>query len=114
MSDYSTITFDGDQGGTYYVAADLVQYLSPDLFNNGSQTIYLYSDRTTHNNVITIYSLSYPRYRSGNNYSTYSYITNAENVTFSDYGNFAREKELISYVVLFIIGFYCLVRLFKK
>lgn len=112
MSEYSTVTFDGDQSGTYYIAVDMVQYLTSDLFNNGSNTIYLYKNQTTHDESITIPSLSYPRYRTGN-YNTYAYITNATNVRFSSPATYAKDSGMISMVAMSIICFCVLVRLFK-
>ena len=44
MDDFCTVTFTGDQGGTYYVACPLVEYISEDgMVNSGNSTIYLYT-----------------------------------------------------------------------
>lgn len=69
--DFCTITIDGSRGGEYYVACQYVPYLeNGTLYNNGSNTITLYSSKN-HDTYprIQISSLSLPYYYSGSGYN---------------------------------------------
>lgn len=103
MNDECTISFDGDEGGTYYVACNLVKYIDKDnLVNTSSNTIYLYKNILQGSTQTTLYiaPYSYPRYSYNN---TYRYITNASNISFNRVSSFYREYDLVNIVLLSII-----------
>lgn len=111
MDDFVLVTFEGTYGGTYYVPANQVRYLSKDgLFNTSSSTIYLYKDVLSDSQqaYISIPAYSYPRRYTNNNYT---YITNASNVRFNGYGEFLRSYDLVEVMLLTLISSVCLIRL---
>lgn len=111
MDDYCTVTFTGDQGGTYYVACNLVEYIDDvSMVNTGSSTINLYSSpqQGTNTASITIPAFSYPRYGSGTNYR---YITNARDISFNNHAYFIREFDLVEIVLLSFMVTFHLIRL---
>ena len=104
MDDYCTVTFEGDQGGTYYVAANLVEFIDDEsLVNTGSSTIYLYTSPQSGTNTaaISIPAFSYPRYGSGYDYH---YITNAHNITFNNRAYFVRDFDVVEVVLLTLLA----------
>lgn len=104
MDDYCTVTFEGDQGGTYYVAANLVGYIDDEsMVNTGNSTIYLYTrpQQGTNEYTISIPAFSYPRYYSG---SYYRYITNAHNITFNNRAYFIRDFDVVEVVLLTLLA----------
>ena len=111
MDEFCEVTFTGDQGGTYYVACPLVQYISEDgMVNSGNSTIYLYTSPQQSNNsyAISIPAFSYPRYSSG--YGTV-YITNATNVSFNNRSHYFRESEYVEIILLTLLASISLIRL---
>lgn len=111
MDDACTVTFEGDQGGTYYVACNLVEYIDNEsLVNTGNTTIYLYSDiqQGTNSASISIPAFSYPRYYSGNQYR---YITNAYNISFNSNSSYYRDFDLVEIVLISIIASISFIRL---
>lgn len=103
MDDYCTVTFEGEQGGTYYCACNLVGYIDGDtMVNTGSSSISLYTSiqQGTSTAYITIPAFSYPRYTSGNQYR---YITNATNITFNNRANFIRNFDVVEIVLLTLL-----------
>lgn len=102
--DGCTVTFTGEQGGTYYVSCNVVRYLdSETLVNNYSSTIYLYPayNQGQTQTTLTISSLSYPRYTYNN---SYRYITNASNISFNAMSHFYREYDYVSSFFLAVIA----------
>ena len=111
MDDFVLVTFDGTFGGTYYVPANQVRYISKDgLFNSSSNTIYLYKNvlTDTQQAYISIPPYSYPRRYTNN---AYTYITNADNIRFNGYGEFLRSYDLVEVMLLTLIASVCLIRL---
>lgn len=111
MDDYCTVTFTGDQGGTYYVACNLVEYIDDEsMVNTGSSTINLYSSpqQSSNSAAISIPAFSYPRYYSGNNYR---YITNADNISFNFRSSFHREFDMVEIALLTLISSIHMIRL---
>lgn len=110
MDDYCEVTFEGDQGGTYYVACSLVEYIADDMVNTGNSTIYLYTSPQQSNNsyALSISAFSYPRYSSG--YNTY-YVTNATNVSFNNRSNYYRERQMVDPVFSILISAVLLINL---
>lgn len=111
MDDECTVTFEGDYGGTYYVACNLVGYIDDEsMVNTGSSTINLYSSpqQGTNTTAISIPAFSYPRYGSG---MSYTYITNAHNISFNHRANFMREYDLVEIALLTILASVSLIRL---
>lgn len=103
MSDACTVTFEGTQGGTYYVACNLVKYLDNEhLFNTGSSTIYLYKNFLSSQSQtgLTIPALSYPYYTSNN---VRYYITNANNISFNLTSSIYRELDMVQVVLLALV-----------
>lgn len=97
MDDFCTVTFTGDQGGTYYVACNLVKYLDSDsLFNTGSNSITLYPavNQGQNQTNLTVQALSYPRYQIQN--YNYTYITNAHDISFNAMAHVYREFDIVS------------------
>lgn len=111
MDDYCEVTFEGTQGGTYYVAESQVKYINgSNMVNTSNSTIYLYSSpqQGTNTAVISIPAFSYPRYSSGNNYY---YITNAHNITFNNRANFVRNFDVVEICLLTLLASLCFIRL---
>lgn len=110
-----TITIDGNYSGTYYVPADQVKYIGDDFVNHGSSTIYLYKNIGEGTNYprIVMPSNQIPYYQTGYS-SNYSYIHDVTNITYNNWGNYYREKELFDVVLLTIIGFTCIWRMIHK
>lgn len=102
MDDECTVTFTGTNGGTYYVACNLVEYLDEQLVNTGSSQIVLYPSIQSGNQQtnITIPALSYPYFSDGYNRV---YITNASNVSFNFRSAFYRERSMVSIVLLAVV-----------
>ncbi|BET21798.1 hypothetical protein RGT18_13860 [Solobacterium moorei] len=116
MSDTGcTVTFDGDQGGTYFVDCSSVKYIdSIDLTNTSSSTIYLYRDKNSNHFMITLSPYTYPSYyyQSGYNSQT-RYITNAANIRFNAMSNIYRNIDYVYLFVSFIVSVYCLFKLLR-
>lgn len=102
MNDECTVTFEGTEGGTYYVACPLVKYLNSKLVNTSNSTIYLYKNigQGTQSGTISIAPYSYPRYVSNN---IYYYITNASNISYNFASSFYREFDVVEIVLLSLI-----------
>lgn len=113
MDEQCTVTFTGTQGGKYYVACNLVEYLDEKLVNTGSSTIYLYPAIQSSSNQtnITIPALSYPYYTVNN---VRNYITNARNVSFNNRAEFYRERNMVEIVLLTIICCFVAIRLLVR
>lgn len=113
MNDECTVTFEGDQGGTYYVACNLTEYISDSMVNTGSSTITLYPQIQQGQNQtnITIPGLSYPRYSVTGGYR---YITNARNIRFNFASNYYREHSLSSFVLMVVICSVALIKLVSR
>ena len=104
MDDYCTVTFTGDQGGTYYLPCTLVEYVSTNgMVNTGSSTINLYTSPNQSNNTaaITIPAFSYPRYSTG--YGN-TYITNASNISFNNRSYYYRDRGIVEIVLLTLLA----------
>lgn len=110
MDDYCEVSWEGTQGGTYYVACPLVEYISDELVNTGNSTIYFYTSPQQSNNsyALSASAFSYPRYYSGNNYY---YVTNAYNVSFNNRSHYYRERELVDPIFSIIISAILLINL---
>lgn len=110
MDDYCEVSWEGTQGGTYYVACTLVEYISDELVNTGNSTIYFYTSPQQYNNsyVLSAAAFSYPRYYSGNNYH---YVTDAHNVSFNNRSNYYRERQLVDPIFSIIISSILLINL---
>lgn len=110
MDDYCEVSWEGTQGGTYYVACPLVEYISDELVNTGNSTIYFYTSPQQSNNsyALSASAFSYPRYYSGNNYY---YVTNAHNVSFNNRSHYYRERELVDPIFSIIISAILLINL---
>lgn len=114
MDDYCTVTFEGDQGGTYYVACPLVEYIDNEsMVNTGNSTINLYTSPQQGNNsyYIQIQSFSYPRYYSGNNYH---YITNAHNISFNNKSNYYRNFDVVEISLLTLLASLAFIRTLSR
>lgn len=114
MDDYCDVTFEGDQGGTYYVACNLVEYINgSDLSNTGSNSINLYTSLQAGNNsaYISIPAFSYPRYLSGNQYR---YITNAHNIRFNNKASFIRDFDIVEVVLITLLASISLIRIIAR
>lgn len=111
MDDYCTVSFTGDQGGTYYVACSLVGYIdSESMVNTGNTTINLYTQpqQGTNTSNISIPAFSYPRYLSGN---SYRYITNASDISFNSRSFYFRDYDVVEIVLLALIASISFIRL---
>lgn len=111
MDDYCTVSFSGDQGGTYYVACNLVGYIDDEsMVNTGSSSISLYSSpqQGVSSVLIQIPAFSYPRYTYNNQYR---YITNASNIRFNNRAYFIRDFDMVEIVLLALIGSISFIRL---
>lgn len=114
MDDFCSVSFEGDQGGTYYCACNLVGYIDGDtMVNTGSSTISLYTSiqQGTSSAYITIPAFSYPRYTYGNQYR---YITNAANITFNNKANFIRNFDVVEIVLLTMLASLTFIRLIVR
>lgn len=114
MGDVCTVSWNGDQGGTYYVPCDQVQFISSDLINTSSSSISLYKSLdsgSSYSSDLIMPPLSHPRYYFGN---SYRYVTNVSDVKFNGLGNMYAERDYLMLGVLFFICFYIMVRLFKR
>lgn len=102
MDDFCEVSWEGTQGGTYYVACPLVQYISDELVNTGNSTIYFYTSPQQSNNAyaLSAAAFSYPRYYSGNNYY---YVTNAHDVSFNNLSHYYREHDMVEIVLLTMV-----------
>lgn len=105
MDQYCTVTFSGDHGGMYYVSCDQVKYITNELTNKSSDTIYLYptinSDRDY--NYIRINSLGTPEYRQDGSYNTWVNINNVSDVQFNTLSHVYRESSLVLLFTLFVV-----------
>lgn len=110
MDDYCEVSWEGTQGGTYYVACPLVEYISDELVNTGNSTIYFYTSPQQSNNsyALSASAFSYPRYYSGNNYY---YVTNARNVSFNNRSHYYRERQFVDPIFSIIISAILLINL---
>lgn len=105
MDDACTITIeDGQYAGTYVTSCQTVEYITEDLCNAGSSTIYLYPAMRTGDSTsyISIASLSHAVYRSSSSYSG-TYITDVSSVSFNDRSNYYREVESTSFSFQIVI-----------
>ena len=102
MDDYCTVTFTGTQGGTYYVACNLVEYISEGLVNTSSNSIQLYPavQQGQQQTNITIPALSFPYYSSG---QYRYYITDAADIAFNDRAEFYRERNMVEIVLMAVM-----------
>lgn len=112
-----TVTFGGDHGGTYDIGCEYVTNIDNSMVNTGNTTIYLYPHNSPKTDetypYIRIEPGHYPRYYNGSSYGSYTYITNANNVSFNIIGQYYREKVFIEPFMTCLIAFCLLVRLFK-
>lgn len=115
MDDFSTVTFDGNYGGTWYIASDDAEFLGEGLVNGSNHTIYLYKDFRQGNNqeYISIASLSYPVYHPSSGYNTV-YITNASNIRFNSTAEYYRERDFVSFTLLVFIAILVLIKTFVR
>lgn len=116
MDEECTVTFTGDQGGTYYVPCSLVRYIDKEtLVNNGNTSISLYPayNQGQTQTTLTIQALSYPRYQVGQ-YGNYNYITNASNIQFNAMSHFYREFDYVSVMFLAVISIASVLKLFTR
>lgn len=114
MNEECTVTFEGSNGGTYYVACSLVRYIDKEtMVNNGNTSISLYPahGQGQTQNTITIQALSYPRYQSGNQYV---YITNARNIRFNALSHFYREYDYVQVMFLAVIAVASVLKVFTR
>lgn len=113
MSDIGcAVTFDGDQGGTYFVPCNVVKFLSDkDLSSSYSETIYLYRDLTSEHFKISCSSYSLPSYEDSNH--NVHVISNVSNVRFNSIANIYRSLEYVYLFVAFIVSVYCLFKLLR-
>lgn len=117
MDDYAMVTLDGGSlSGDWYVSKALVQFLTSDLGNSGSSTIYLYRSLDSSGNYsreyISISSLGSAVYHpsSGNN----SYI-NGYSVSYTSMAaQIYRQAYLFEPLLILLLGFLVVVRLVKK
>jgi len=116
MSDTGcTVTFDGDQGGTYFVDCDRVKFINDkDLTNTSSGHIYLYKDKNYNHTIITLSPSVYASYYWTNGYTSQTrYITNASNIRFNAMSNVYRNLDYIYLFVSFIVSVYCLFKMLR-
>lgn len=107
-----TVSFDGDQGGTYFVPCDSVKFLSDkDLSSSYSETIYLYRDLTSEHFKISCSSYSLPSYEDFNH--IVHVISNVSNVRFNAASNIYRNLEYVYLFVAFIVSVYCLFKMLR-
>lgn len=114
MDDECTVTFDGDQGGTYYVPCNVVGYISDDgLYNTSNSSISLYTGIQSGNSTayITIPAFSYPRYTVNNQYR---YITNARNISFNNKANFIRNFDMVETYLLSLLALVSFINLIVR
>lgn len=114
MDDYCEVTFEGDQGGTYYVACSLVEYIDNEsMVNTGNSTINLYTSpqQGYNTNYLSIPAFSYPRYYSGNNYH---YVTNAHNISFNNKSNFYRNFDVVEITLLTLLASLAFIRTLSR
>lgn len=110
MEQYCTVSFSGDHGGRYYVTCDQVEFITSDLGNSSSETIYLYPTISNdHVNYIRINSLGNPEYRSGSGYQ-WEDINNVSNVSFNSLSHVYRESDIVLYFALFVVCIACIVK----
>lgn len=102
MDDECTVTFEGNRGGTYYVACNLVEYIDEQLVNTGNSQIVLYPNiqQGVSQNTITIPALSFPYYTNG---TTRVYITDAHNVSFNFRSSYYRERQMVNIVLIAVV-----------
>ena len=110
-----TVTFDGDQGGTYFVDCDSVKFINDkDLTNTGYRSFYLYRDKNATHFTISCHSLTYPSYTYSNGYtSQVRYISNASNIRFNAMSNLYRNIDYVYLFVAFIVSVYCLFKMLR-
>lgn len=110
MDDFCEVSWEGTEGGTYYVACPLVEYISDELVNTGNSTIYFYTSPQQGNNsyALSASAFSYPRY--GNNYNYY-YVTDAYNVSFNNRSHYYRESGMVEIVLLTALAAVSFIRL---
>lgn len=117
MDDFCTFVLEGDHPGTYYVPCDRLEDITKDgLINTGSSTIYLYTSPRTNSNesYITLRTLYHPYWNDSRGTSYSGYFTNARIVSYNSYANYRREYDLVSFVLLFLVAFSLLIRVFMK
>lgn len=117
MDDYAVVTLDGGTlSGDWYVSKTLVQYLTADLGNSGSSTIYLYRDVNTSGNYnreyISISSLSSAVYHPSSGSTSY---LSGYTVSYSSLAaQFYRQASLFDPILVLLLGFLVIIRLVKK
>lgn len=117
MDDYAIVTLDGGSlSGDWYVSKALVQYLTSDLGNSGSTTIYLYRSLDSSNSYgreyISISSLGSPVYHpaSGSNSYLSGYTVEYSSMAAQIY----RSAPLFSPILILLLGILVIVRMVKK
>lgn len=111
MDQYCTVSFSGDHGGRYYVMCDQVEFITDDLGNNSSDTIYLYPTITNdHLNYIRLNPLGNPQYREGSNYYQWEDINTVSDVQFNSLSHVYREKDIVFLFGLFVVCIACIVK----
>lgn len=100
--DKCTLTFEGNQGGTYYVPCDKVQYFTNDLINTSNQLVLLESGHAHNNFNLRCASNKYCSYYSGN-YT--HYVTNARVTGYNLQSRINRE---FNSVVIPLVSIFCI------
>lgn len=116
MSDTAcTVTFQGEQGGTYYVSCDQVKNINDkDLTNVSTGNILLYRDKGSNHFTITLEPSMHAYYYYSNGYHTETrYITNATNIKFNTFSNIYRNIDYVYLFVAFMVCVYCLFKLLR-
>ena len=112
MDSGCTVTFDGDQGGTYFVPCNVVKFLSDkDLSSSCSDTFYLYRDLGLEHFKISCSSYSLPSYVDSNN--SLHFISNVSNIRFNTMSNLYRNIDYVYLFVAFIVSVYCLFKMLR-
>lgn len=112
MDNGCTVSFDGDQGGTYYVPCNVVKFLSDkDLSSSCSETIYLFRDLSLEHFKISCSSYSLPSYEDSNH--TFHSISNVSNIRFNAMSNVYRNLDYVYLFVAFIVSVYCLFKMLR-
>lgn len=99
-----TVTIDGSYAGTWYVPAQYVSYLeNGTLYNNGSNTITLYSSKNHETYPrISIPALGYPVYFASSQYNGVT-ITNISRTDFNLYSQIHRFNNLYAQSLIFFL-----------
>lgn len=93
MPDFAEVTIDGSYPGTYLVPVNQVQYLTDELLNTSSSTIYLYSVYGNSYPQIRIAANSNPVYYTQNNYSGVD-VSGVTSVEFNFTANIYRAQSI--------------------